>query len=413
MTKINHISLFRIATVCLLVFGISLVVLGYVLRGSLSEGGADFRLRWCDVQHVFHRINPANVSTGECDGLENAKFSVPISGYPPWSHVIGFVFVPPIPMDYSLVVFSFFQALALLIICLLIYSVTRNRSLTDCFPYMFVGLFLSLPGVCTDIKWGNYTLISLCFLAISIILCERRNNTLSFVAGFCYSIAFVKPQLAALFGLFFLIKGYWRVWSIAGFFVLLYTLITSFLVKETPWALTMQVFRQMTVVSPNLNSYLVRYNYGLLDILKIFNIPLSVVSKLNFFIGIICVVLLYVKYRKYVTLLAQWAIPATFTTMWTYNNKYDWIIIFFLLFSFGVYALETKSVNTRRNIICFVFLSILSICLTAKLVWFGYVINCYVQLFIRLIWLTALIIMLHWQKREFMMKLTSLDGVAV
>lgn len=397
-SKIVQSRLFKLLTIAVCGYGLLLTIAGFVVGRVTPDGIADFRQRWFEVQHFVHRINPSDVMSGKVAALEGVPF-VYIGGYPPWSYTVGSILIPPLPFQFSLAVFTLFQLLSLLGILLLIYQTTQRYLKSIWAGFFFMGIFLSQPGLATDLKWGNYTTIAVFALMACILLCRSRRRFVALLGGLCFSIAFVKPQLAALFGLVLLWEGYWRSWTTAAGLVLMYTMVAAITLQSSPWTLIAAVF-ESTVSYRELYSYAQYYNYGLFDILKLFEVPVGLIVKCELVLGIAAVTALCLRYRRYVPAVTLWAIPATFAPLWAYNQKYDWLIIFFLLFAFGLYALQSRPVVMKRNLLCFALLTVLSIVLTFKLVWFGYVANCCLQFALRLIWLVALGFLLHWQREE-------------
>lgn len=388
-------KLFRCITVVVCAYGFVLSLAGFLV-GRLSEGGLlDFRQRWFEIWHFVHRVNPFDVMNGRVEAFEGVPFMY-VGGYPPWSYTIGTVLIPPLDSQYSLLIFTIIQLLSLAGILLFIYKTTGRYIQSKWVAVFFCGLFLSLPGLATDLKWGNYTAVSIFFLMLCMHLCRSKKLLILLLAGFCYSIAFVKPQLVALFGLILLYKGYWRVWSVAAALVVAYTLISAVNLHVFPWVLVSQLF-ESTVNYSGLYSYASYYNHGLLDVLKLFEVPVGFIVKLEFPLGIAAVSALYWVYHKRVPTITLWAIPATFTLLWSYNQKYDWLIIYFLLFAFGIYALRSPAAFVKRNIACFIVLVLVSAVATFKLMWFGYVVNCWLQFLLRVVWLAALLLLLRWQ----------------
>jgi len=395
--------IFRVITIAVCVYGLILTIAGFVIGRITPNGIADFRQRWFEVQHFVHQINPCDVMSGKEAGLEGVPYMY-IGGYPPWSYSIGTALIPPLPFQYSLAVFTVIQILSLLGILLIIYKASQGYIKSSWVGCFFIGLFLSLPGLATDLKWGNYTTIAIFALLLCVNLSKSKKFPCALMGGLCFSIAFVKPQLVALCGLVLLYKGYWRSWVTAGALVLFYSVVASVVLHATPWELTARVF-ESTVRYDDLYSYAKYYNHGFLDILKLFEIPIGVIVKLELVLGVAAVTALYWRYHKYIPVVTLWAIPATFAPLWAYNQKYDWQIIFFLIFAFGVYTLQSRPEVIKRNIVCFTLLIILSVTLTFKLVWFGYIVNCCFQFGLRLLWITSLLLLLHWQKEEYTLKL--------
>jgi len=390
--------IFRCITVLLCVYGFALSLAGFLV-GRLTETGLlDFKQRWFEIQHFVHQINPFDVMNGSVDALEGVPFMY-VGGYPPWSYTVGTALIPPLNFQYSLFVFTVVQLLSLSGILILIYKTTGKYVQSKWVAFFFIALFLSLPGLATDLKWGNYTVISVFFLMLCIYLSESKRLLFLLLAGFFYSIAFVKPQLIALFGLILLFKGYWKVWSVAAALVALYTLISSVSLHVSPWLLVSQLF-ESTVNYTKLYNYARYYNHGLLDILKLFEVPVDMIVRVEFPLSVAAVSVLYWKYYKHVSAVTIWAIPSTFALLWSYNQKYDWLIIFFLLFAFGIYAFRSSSGLAKRNIACFAGLTVISLLATFKLMWFGYVINCWLQFLLRFVWLVGLLLLLRWQSAE-------------
>ncbi len=397
-SEIVQSRIFRVITIAVCGYGLLLTVAGFVIGRTAPDGIADFRQRWFEIQHFVHQMDPWDVMRGQAAGLDGVPFMY-VGGYPPWSYSIGTALIPPLPLEYSLAVFTLIQIGSLSGILLIIYKTTQSYLRSGWAGWFFMGLFLALPGLATDLKWGNYTTIAIFALMLCMHLCKSPRLLPALLGGVCFSIAFVKPQLVALCGLILLYKGYWRSWGTAGVLVLLYTAAASLALHTAPWELTAQVFGS-TVRYAELYSYAKYYNHGLLDILKLFEVPVGVIVKMGLVLGVAAVTALYWRYHRSIPSVTLWAIPATFAPLWAYNQKYDWLMIFFLLFAFGVYALQSRPEVMKRNLICFTALAVLSVTLTFKLVWFGYVVNCWLQFGLRLLWVAALLVLLHWQSEE-------------
>jgi hypothetical protein len=132
-------------------------------------------------------------------------------------------------------------------------------------------------------------------------------------------MAFLKPQMAALFGLYLLIcHRDWIACLVAASVVVGLTLLVSWQVSTSPW----EMISSMTATAVNdTEVMMMSVNLGLLDPLKLWVLPKEVL-QLDMVIGVAATTFLLIHYRRLspITLLA---IPATFTVLWTYNQQYD------------------------------------------------------------------------------------------
>ncbi len=389
---------FKALAVLLLLYGVSLSAAGFAVGRAADSGLQDFRQRWFEIRHFYRGINPYDVMHGGAEALEGVP-CIYIGGYPPWSYILGGFVIPPVNAHAALAVFTLVQLGSLAGILFLIGRSTARRFHSLWAAVFFGGLFLALPGVATDLKWGNYTVIVIFALFVCMELCASQRRGVQLAAAVCFAFAFIKPQLAALFGVVLLCRGLWRVWAPAALIVALCTALASAHLGERPDTLVRQVFAS-SVGYADLYGYAQYYNHGLFDILKLAGVGVSSITVAGAVAGVAAVTALLCRYAGRVPATSLWAIPATFATLWGYNQKYDWMVIFFLLLAFGGWALESKPESAQRNLAHFAVLAVASAALTFKLVWFGYAANCWIQFAVRVLWLAALLSLLRRQGRD-------------
>jgi|WetSurMetagenome_2_1015567.scaffolds.fasta_scaffold27647_2 hypothetical protein len=281
-------------------------------------GAYDLHMRWAETQYALHGINPFLVL--EDHSLELPEIGRLRTGLCPWSMGEGAILVGPFSWSVTRFWHMGVQAISLIILFVFCFRTVQRSAGGWLAGLLAAGLFFGMFPVYTCLHVGQYSLTVLACLAGMYWCAEKHTRWHSVAAGLLFGMALVKPHMAALFGLYLLILYRdWIACLVAACWVLSLTLLVSWRVSTPPW----ELISSMTALAASYTHD--GYNMGLLDPLKLWVAP-ELILLLDNVIGIVAVAFLLVYYRRLskITLLA---IPAVFTVLWAYNNKFDWAVL--------------------------------------------------------------------------------------
>lgn len=192
-----------------------------------------------------------------------------------------------------------------------------------------------------SILCGNAGGILCCGLMLSILLAEKR----PWLSGILLSLAMVKPQVAAVVCVIFLLNRRWKALFFAAAIDIAAWAVTCLLTDTGPVTLLAQTFSSGTASE---GQYL-----GLMSVLRFFGVNSTLILLMNMVLGVAYAVggWLYLRRRCPGERLSPAVyIPACIaSTFWMYKNGTDYSLLSFAVVFFLLLAL--KAPMSRRDFV--------------------------------------------------------------
>lgn len=321
------------------------IILCFCIKGY---SGYDINGHWRITAYALSGYNPYELigQPAQIDeiGAVPAAFSTV-----PWGCIFGSIFYAGfLPIKWAHVyVFTFhFVAVVglLLVLCKRFYGV---------FSRYHIIVLLLLPfaqfSFMYSLRYGNAGGIICCLLMIAFFL-EERHPILS---GIFLGMAMMKPQIAGIICIVFLLKKQWKTLFVAAGFVFSGWISTSIVVDVDPLQLLEQTFSSGTAAP---TQYL-----GLLNNLKYADIDSTYIMLINVLIGCFYTVGMYFYMRKHSPIDKDSIfvyIPSCIASVfWIYKNGTDYMILVFVAIFFVLLCM--KKALLRRDyllsILCIVY----------------------------------------------------------
>ena len=192
---------------------LTLLAVAYLTRGftvTIGSGtrSGDLERRWIEQQYIFAGQNPYDVAFEQrrrAGGLTGgvpppresgvmAEVGVPWDvDYPPWAYFTACAFFWP---DRSSTPYWFagWQAMSLVIVLRWVCRATPTTGLA--LRVLPLGAIAAFGSICTTVGTGNYGVIVLACLTLSLEFGERNWHLAS---GIALGVALLKPNLSGLF----------------------------------------------------------------------------------------------------------------------------------------------------------------------------------------------------------------------
>lgn len=193
------------------------------VENPLVCNACDFRMRWNEVQAVKQGVNPYDVwslktelapyvPAERYDLRTDSRFE-PINAYTPWEYAF---FSPLTLLPRNVAWRGYYGMMILSALLIGVYSFCRGAAL---FGRVSDGLFCAASALFVsmsmwlDFQSGNYPLVLSGALLAMVVALNRGRDCL---AGLCWSVVMIKPQVGLLFAIPLLLKGRWKTMLTAG-----------------------------------------------------------------------------------------------------------------------------------------------------------------------------------------------------
>lgn len=213
--------LFVIASV-LLVFAI-LAMAGYTLVPT-PRIGCDFDLRFNEMSCVRDGVDPFDVWSGKTvhapyypdvkPEMRSEVHTRRVNAYPPWAYTFGMplTFLPETAAWYLYFAFNVFALLALGFVGFR-YAKDELGDADDARFGAVVPLLLAVFAIGSCFMSGNYPIPVLC-ATLAMIWCLNRGHDI--LAGFCWALAMIKPQMVLLYAVPLLMRRRFLTCAVAA-----------------------------------------------------------------------------------------------------------------------------------------------------------------------------------------------------
>jgi hypothetical protein len=214
---------------------------GYNAAHSAGPG-SDAYLRWQEARYMLRGVDPIDVATEAAPPAEDIGPLTALAGYPPWSYVFSILFLPPAPWPIAFGCFLTWHVPALAAMAYVGWEVGARLAPLD--PGLrrvtaAAGLVTGSIPVC--LYYGNYGVVVYGML-IAAFAADRSGW--SVLAGFCWGLAMIKPQVAILYGVVFLVRRSWMALTVGGLVIAAASIVASGLIGKSPLVLLREIAEQ-------------------------------------------------------------------------------------------------------------------------------------------------------------------------
>ena len=170
--------------------------------------GYDFTLRMNEVECLRRGVNPflvwnedvelsPYISTVPKKDSYDKRFCEPINAYTPWAYSLALP-LSFLPRDAQWLVYYAFMFLCVGVVFFCGYKAGASirGSAWDGIMTASVPIVLSFYPIWSNFSLGNYSVVILAALALMAYFLDRGRDAL---AGLCWAVAMIKPQMALLF----------------------------------------------------------------------------------------------------------------------------------------------------------------------------------------------------------------------
>ncbi len=307
------LSILTLANIFFLVFRI--------MRGECAF--VDFRARWQESAYLFRGVNPFVALSGQIV-IDDIGIIDPDMVTVPWAWIWGSIISPGfLKYEYARVwgcFFFLFLAIVTSIVCYRYIETTFNWTvIEEKKKWCFMAFFIVFSQYCWvwSFMCGNHGALACCFIVIAVCIYKEH----PYLAGIMMTFAMIKPQVAALFFITFLILKQYRL--------IITAIIAEVATMLVLWIVTgsnlFQLLEQTAGVGTNLNGVF----FGLLNMLKYFDISTSLILVLDIVLGVGYLLVHTLLTRKYVGDNDLYIFVGTTiaSTFWFYKQSHDYVIL--------------------------------------------------------------------------------------
>jgi hypothetical protein len=288
----------------------------------------DFRWRWQECAYVLQGTNPIDVAKEKVPADTFLGKLPPFAGTAPWAYVLGnalvFGFLP-----YSLATKLGYAAYFLCagLACWIVYRYLQKQG--------YPPLYRILAVLCIPVNYywninfwaGNQAAIVGCLAVMMICIIDRHPKT----AGALHALMMVKPHIAAIFYLSFLVKKNFRTFFTSAAIVGAAWLAAGWITRTSPMQMLCETADQGLVAF--------RYSFmGIMSFLQFHGVAdKAIYLQLSMAVGCLFVLLLLwftTKRVKNADNFLYYAIPAIASTFWCYKQTTDFFLISILAIAF-------------------------------------------------------------------------------
>jgi len=216
--------------------------LAYESRGQWFTPPCDFSLRMTEISCLRQGANPFDVWHGDIvmppylpnyqSKVSGPEFTEQINAYAPWEYtmMMPFSFLP------RNVAWTLYFTIMLCCLGVIAFAGARENPLLAFLPLLGVA-YPTWSNICI----GNFSVIVLAAIVGMAVALEKKHDVL---AGLCWAIAMLKPQLGIIFAIPLLMRRRWVTCAVAATTCLLLSIIPSImchtsvltLIAQTPAA---------------------------------------------------------------------------------------------------------------------------------------------------------------------------------
>lgn len=292
-----------------------------IMRGECAF--VDFRARWQESAYLFRGVNPFDALSGKVV-IDEIGVIDPDMVTVPWAWIWGSIISPGfMKYEYAKIWGSFFFLLLAAITSIVSYCYIEKtfewKSGDEKKKWCFAAFYIVFSQYCWvwSFMCGNHGALACCFIVIAVCIYKEH----PYLAGIMMTFAMIKPQVAALFFITFLILKKYRVIITAA--------IAEILTMLVLWMITgsnlFQLLEQTAGVGTNLNGVF----FGLFNMLKYFEVSTSLILVLDILLGVCYLLIHTLLTRKYVGDNDLYIFVGTTiaSIFWFYKQSHDYVIL--------------------------------------------------------------------------------------
>jgi len=242
----------------------------------------------------------------------------------PWAWIWGSIINPGfLPYEYAKIwgmLFYLFMALITSLVCFHYIETSfawkaEDRKREWCISAFFI-VFSQYCWV-WSFMCGNHGALACCFIVMAVCIYKEH----PYAAGVLMTFAMIKPQVAALFFITFLLCRQYKV--------IITTIICELATILVLWGMIsagpLQLLKQTAGVGTNLESVF----FGLFNMLKYDGVSTSLILVLDILVGVGYLLLHTLVARKYAAHneMYIWLGAAIASTFWFYKQSHDYVIL--------------------------------------------------------------------------------------
>jgi hypothetical protein len=330
MMNLHKWQAFLLTALAVLLFagGTAYLAKGIRLPWTADNDG-DMRLLWNQYSLFEQGLYPHR-RVAEAAGITGVRWH---AIYPPYAYPLLAAFFWPPSFEAAR---GLYQAVTLAALGLLMWYGARQLGFAGR-PAALLGAAIpfAFAGNCTAVALGQFTIISIGFLLLQMLLLQRDRPWL---AGFCWACAMIKPQIALPFAVLFLIKPQWRGLITGGATLAALTAFALWWTNVDPrdfWTQGVAGHRLKFIETT-------RYGAGLWVGALGMNPQRATLLGLGL-VAVFGAALLFKGIREKFTLETAAAVAAVLAMTLFYHRHYDNLLFVFLLLPLVASALRQKS----------------------------------------------------------------------
>lgn len=312
----------------------------------------DFRARWQESAYLFHGINPFEALQGKAF-IEEIGVIDPDMVTVPWAWILGNIISPGfLPYEAAKIWgMTMFFVIAGLTSIVAYQYVEKNFFFQsrEKKKWALLAVFIVLSQYCWvwSFMCGNHGAIACCFIVLAVCLYKEH----PVLAGVCMAFAMIKPQVAALFFITFLILKQFKVIISAA----ACGLSAMLLIYGITGVGIFELLQQTTNVGTNLEGVF----YGLFNMLKYQGISPNTILIMDIIAGMVYLVYVTSRDRKNEQNELEVFMGASIaSTFWFYKQSHDYVILIIpcMILLHGIHELREKKFWIRlTEIVAFIF----------------------------------------------------------
>lgn len=270
----------------------------------------------------------------------------------PWACVFGSVFYGGFMSLEAARIYNVLLHIVSIVLLVVVFYKTTKHSLSKFEQATIALAFISQFSIMYSIYYGNAGGIICCLLMVSILLGEKH----PYISGVLVALAMMKPQIAAIVCVVFLLQKRWKVLFTGASIDILGWLVTSVITKVSPLELLTSTFSSGTASE---------FQYlGVLSVLQYCGLDKSLVLVLNVAVGFIYTIGLWYYLKKNKTANEDELIlymPACIaSTVWIYKNGTDYAILAFVTMFVCTLCFK-RALNFREKIYAILSIAFLQV----------------------------------------------------
>lgn len=291
------------------------------LRGECAF--QDFYARWQESAYLFKGVNPFDALTGKVY-IDEIGTIDPDMVTVPWAWIWGSIISPGFLCYNQAKIWGgfFFFILAFITSCVCYQYIGKTfewKERDEKARWCVLAFFIVFSQYCWQWSFmcGNHGSLACCFIVIAVCIYKEH----PYLAGIMMTFGMIKPQVAALFFITFIIIKQYRV--------VITAIICELATMVVIWRITGVGLFQLLSQTANIGTNLDGVFFGLFNMLKYFDVSITLILLLDITVGVGYLLFHTLLTRKYIgendiRIFVGTAIASTF---WFYKQSHDYVIL--------------------------------------------------------------------------------------